>query len=65
MELQMVLIRLTRKIFSTKEILHKEIQLISKIPTLGEEDQLKLRMLVKPLLIVNGDTVRGGFNETK
>lgn len=61
----MVLIRLTRKIFSTKEILHKEIQLISKIPTLGEEDQLKLRMLVKPLLIVNGDTVLGGFKETK
>ena len=50
-----------KKFFNTSGLLYKEMQLKDKLPTMSEEEQLKLLatngMLVKRPLIVNGDTV--------
>ena len=50
-------------------ILYKEMQLKDKLPTMSEEEQLKLLatngMLVKRPLVVNGDTVLIGFKEAE
>lgn len=56
-----------KKFFNTSGLLYKEMQLKDKLPTMSEEEQLKLLatngMLVKRPLIVNGDTVLVGFKE--
>ena len=58
-----------KKFFNTSGLLYKEIQLKDKLPTMSEEEQLKLLatngMLVKRPLIVNGDTVLIGFKEAE
>jgi arsenate reductase len=45
------------------------MQLKDKLPTMSEDEQLKLLatngMLVKRPLIINGDTVLTGFKETE
>ena len=56
-----------KKFFNTSGLLYKEMQLKDKLPTMNEEEQLKLLatngMLVKRPLIVNEDTVLVGFKE--
>ena len=58
-----------KKFFNTSGILYKEMQLKDKLPTMSEEEQLKLLatngMLVKRPLVVNGDTVLIGFKEAE
>ena len=58
-----------KKFFNTSGFLYKEIQLKDKLPTMSEEEQLKLLatngMLVKRPLVVNGDTVLIGFKEAE
>lgn len=56
-----------KKFFNTSGLLYKEMQLKDKIPTMSEEEQLKLLatngMLVKRPLLVLEDTVLVGFKE--
>ena len=56
-----------KKFFNTSGLLYKEMKLKDKLPTMSEEEQLKLLasngMLVKRPLIVDGDTVLVGFKE--
>ena len=58
-----------KKFFNTSGLLYKEMQLKEKLPTMSEDEQLKLLatngMLVKRPLVVNGDTVLVGFKETE
>ena len=58
-----------KRFFNTSGILYKEMQLKDKLPTMSEEEQLKLLatngMLVKRPLVVNGDTVLIGFKEAE
>lgn len=58
-----------RKFFNTSGLLYKEMQLKEKLPTMSEDEQLKLLatngMLVKRPLIVNGDEVLTGFKEAE
>ena len=53
--------------FNTSGLLYKSMQLKDKLPTMSEEEQLKLLasdgMLVKRPIIVAGDTVLTGFRE--
>lgn len=55
--------------FNTSGLLYKEMQLKDKLPTMNEEEQLKLLatngMLVKRPLVVNGDMVLIGFKEAE
>jgi arsenate reductase len=50
-----------KKFFNTSGMLYKEMQLKDKLPTMSEEEQLKLLatngMLVKRPLIVNGNII--------
>ena len=58
-----------KKFFNTSGLLYKEMQLKDKLPTMSEEEQLKLLatngMLVKRPLVVNGDIVLIGFKEAE
>ena len=53
--------------FNTSVLLYKEMKLKDKLPTMTEDEKLKLLasngMLVKRPLIVKGDTVLVGFKE--
>ena len=56
-----------KKFFNTSGLLYKSLNLKDKLPTMTEEEQLKLLssdgMLVKRPLIVKGNTVLTGFRE--
>lgn len=58
-----------KKFFNTSGLLYKEMQLKDKLPTMSEEEQLRLLaangMLVKRPLVISGDTVLVGFKETE
>jgi arsenate reductase len=54
-----------KKFFNTSGLLYKSLQLKDKLPTMMEEEQLRLLasdgMLVKRPLVVDGDVVLTGF----
>ena len=56
-----------RKFFNTSGLLYKELNLKEKLPTMSEEEQLRLLatngMLVKRPLVVGEDFVLTGFRE--
>ena len=56
-----------KKFFNTSGLLYKSLYLKEKLPTMTEEEQLRLLasdgMLVKRPLIVKGKTVLTGFRE--
>ena len=58
-----------KKFFNTSGMLYKEMQLKNKLPTMSEEEQLKLLvtngMIVKRPLIVNGNIILTGFKEAE
>ncbi len=58
-----------KRFFNTSGMLYKEMQLKDKLPTMNEEEQLKLLatngMLIKRPLLVDGDTVLTGFKEAE
>lgn len=58
-----------KRFFNTSGLLYKEMQLKDKLPTMTEEEQLKLLatngMFVKRPLVVNGDMVLIGFKEAE
>ena len=58
-----------KRFFNTSGLLYKEMQRKDKLPTMNEEEQLKLLatngMLVKRPLVVNGDMVLIGFKEAE
>ena len=58
-----------KKFFNTSGLLYKEMKLKDKLPTMSEEEQLKLLatngMLVKRPLVVKEDTVLVGFKEAE
>ena len=58
-----------KRFFNTSGNLYKEFQLKEKLPSMSEEEQLKLLasngMLVKRPLIVDGNTVIAGFKEAE
>ena len=58
-----------KKFFNTSGMLYKEMQLKDKLPTMNEEEQLKILattgMLVKRPLIVNGNIILIGFKEAE
>lgn len=58
-----------KKFFNTSGRIYKETQLKDKLPTMSEEEQLKLLatngMLVKRPLVVTGDMVLTGFKEAE
>lgn len=58
-----------KKFFNTSGMLYKEMQLKDKLPTMSEEEQLKLLatngMLVKRPLIVNGNIILTGFKDAE
>ncbi len=58
-----------KKFFNTSGLIYKELQLKDKIPTMSEEEQLRLLatngMLVKRPLVVDGEIVIVGFKEAE
>ena len=58
-----------KKFFNTSGLLYKELQLKDKLPTMSEEEQLRLLasngMLVTRPLIVGEELVLTGFKETE
>lgn len=56
-----------KKFFNTSGLLYKSMQLKDKLPTMSEDEQLKLLasdgMLVKRPIIINGDMILTGFRE--
>ncbi len=58
-----------KRFFNTSGMLYKQMQLKDKLPTMSEEDQLKLLatngMLVKRPLLVDGSRVLVGFKEAE
>lgn len=58
-----------KKFFNTSGRLYKDLKLKDKLPTMDEEEQLRLLatngMLVKRPLVVAGDTVLVGFKEAE
>ena len=56
-----------KRFFNTSGMLYKELQLKDKLPTMSEEEQLKLLatdgMLVKRPLVVTDEFVLAGFKE--
>ncbi|MBE6868111.1 MAG: arsenate reductase family protein [Ruminococcus albus] len=56
-----------KKFFNTSGLLYKSMELKDKLPTMTEDEQLKLLstdgMLVKRPILVNEDTVLVGFKE--
>ena len=57
-----------KKFFNTSGLLYKSLQLKDKLPTMSEEEQLRLLatdgMLVKRPIVVKGDLVLAGFKES-
>ena len=58
-----------KKFFNTSGVIYKEMQLKDKLPTMSEEEQLKLLAtdgkLVKRPLVVGEDFVLTGFKEAE
>ena len=58
-----------RKFFNTSGLLYKEMKLKDKLPSMSEEEQLRLLstngMLVKRPILVTGDKVLVGFREAE
>ena len=58
-----------KKFFNTSGLLYKEMKLKDKLPSMSEEEQLKLLatngMLVKRPILVTGDKVLVGFREAE
>lgn len=58
-----------KKFFNTSGLLYKSLGLKDKLPTMSEEEQLRLLatdgMLVKRPLVVCGNTVLTGFKESE
>lgn len=58
-----------KKFFNTSGLLYKEMKLKDQLPTMSEEEQLKLLatngMLVKRPLVVGNDFVLTGFKEAE
>lgn len=58
-----------KKFFNTRGLIYKEMQLKDKLPTMSEQEQLKLLaangMLVKRPLVIDGETVLIGFKEAE
>ncbi len=58
-----------KKFFNTSGLIYKNMQLKDKLPTMTEEEQLRLLatdgMLVKRPLVVDGDLVLTGFWEAE
>ena len=58
-----------KKFFNTSGLLYKSMELKDKLPTMSEEDQLKLLatdgMLVKRPLLIGEDFVLVGFKENE
>ena len=58
-----------KKFFNTSGLIYKELGLKDKLPTMSEEEQLKLLatdgMLVKRPLVVGEDFVLTGFKESE
>ena len=58
-----------KKFFNTSGLLYKEMNLKEKLPTMSEDEQLKVLatngMLVKRPLVVKKDLVLVGFKETE
>ena len=56
-----------KKFFNTSGLLYKSLNLKDKLPTMTEEEQLRLLaedgMLVKRPLLIDGETVLTGFKE--
>lgn len=58
-----------KKFFNTSGLLYKEMQLKDKLPSMSEDEMLKLLatngMLVKRPLLIDGDKVLIGFREAE
>lgn len=58
-----------KRFFNTSGVLYKSMQLKDKLPSMSEDEQLKLLstdgMLVKRPIIIDGDTVLVGFRENE
>ena len=58
-----------KKFFNTSGMVYKELQLKDKLPTMSEEEQLKLLatngMLVKRPLVVKENCIQTGFNDAE
>ena len=58
-----------KKLFNTSGLLYKSMELKDKLPTMSEEEQLKLLatngMLVKRPLVIGNDFVLVGFKESE
>lgn len=58
-----------KKFFNTSGLLYKNMQLKEKLPSMSEEEQLRLLatdgMLAKRPVIVEGDMVLTGFKEAE
>ena len=58
-----------KKFFNTSGLLYKSMELNDKLPTMSEEEQLKLLatdgMLVKRPLLISNDFVLVGFKESE
>ena len=58
-----------KKFFNTSGLLYKSMELKTKLPTMSEEEQLKLLatngMLVKRPLVIGKDFVLVGFKESE
>lgn len=58
-----------KKFFNTSGLFYKNMQLKEKLPSMSEEEQLRLLatdgMLVKRPVIVEGDMVLTGFKEAE
>jgi len=56
-----------KRFFNTSGLLYKEMQLKDKLPSMSEDEQLRLLatngMLVKRPIVVDGDKVLTGFKE--
>ena len=58
-----------KKFFNTSGLLYKEMKLKDKLPSMSEEEQLRLLatngMLVKRPILVTGDKILVGFKEAE
>lgn len=58
-----------KRFFNTSGLVYRDMQLKDKLPSMSEEEQLKLLsgngMLVKRPLVVDGETVLVGFKEAE
>ena len=58
-----------KRFFNTSGLVYKALQVKDKLPTMTEEEQLRLLatdgMLVKRPIVVDGDTVLVGFREAE